>query len=514
MRISKGALTVAILSSLLSPATAQETVEDKLRPSVVQIRNDECFGSGMFVDADGLILTNAHVACSPLPFRVDAFALVDGRFRDVTFTKVKLLGFHPEYDLALLRVDPEEVGSTIRPATLTKAAPIPGERVWAIGFPSDHDRGKAKVATWGEMRSPNKDFYGMPYLSADISVYHGNSGGPLCNEKGQVLGVVTAFTAGGALSVPISAFRPERFGPLKARNPNREISSFLLEQAEDLIKENGSANPSPQLMRYYETALLWDSGNASLYARVGQLNQVAGRYAAAVAYLTRSLQMQPWPEKAETYRSLGIALLGLKKEEDAVAVLREGLKKFPLDSSELWGDLATALEKGKRPLEAAFSARMALKTYSTHSKDMNEIYRRCQGALDRVDLDRLRDMERDLDGHLGRLRAESDKARREGRSFLHADAEKVIATMTGVQQEIIGTGQERVAPRAPVAPAKIPDEELDLRFIRGRLDVAKEYLRNGRQEKAVEILEDLIRTYPANPETDAARLALKLAQRN
>jgi tetratricopeptide (TPR) repeat protein len=513
MRISAGALALAILLAP-SRARAQQPVEDQIRPSVVQIRNDECFGSGMFLDTHGLILTNAHVACSPLPFRVLAIATIDGKPKEVTFTHVSLLGFHPEYDLALLRVDPEELGAEIKPLALAKTPPIDGERVWAVGFPSDHERGKAKVATWGEMRSANKDFYGMPYLSVDISVTHGNSGGPLCNEKGEVLGVVTASDPTGALAVPISAYKPEKFGPLKARVPNREVSSKLLNLADELMKTDGKDTPSSQAMSYYETALLWDSGNASLYSKVGQMQISIGRFPAAVAYLTRSLQMEPWPEKADPYRLLGAALAGLRKQDEALAVWREGLDKYPLDNAELWGSLAVALEKAHHPIEAAFSARVALKTFSAHAGEMTELYHRCRDELDPRDLDHLRELEGDLDAHLGRLRAAAEKAHHDGRPFMNADAERVIGTMAGVQQVSALAALDPVIESRRPEPPRIPDEEVEVRFIRGRIGVAKEYLRNGKPDKAIDILEDIVRTFPSNPETEAARLALKLVKRN
>lgn len=513
MRISAGSLALAMLLLSSSGARAQQSVEDRIRPSVVQIRNDECFGSGMFLDAHGLILTNAHVACSPLPFRVLATATVDGKTREVTFTKVTLLGFHPEYDLALLRIDPEELGAEIRPLPLATALPIAGERVWAVGFPSDHDRGRALVATWGEMRSVNKDFFGMPYLAIDISITHGNSGGPLCNEKGEVLGVITAIDVSGAIAVPISAYRPEKFGPLKARVPNREASIHLLNLADDLLKKEGKGTPSLQAMVLYETALLWDSGNAALYSKIGQLQITLGRLPAAVAYFTRSLQMEPWPGQADAYRQLGAALAGLSKQDEALAVWREGLDKFPTDSAELWGILAAALEKAHHSVEAAFSARVALKTFSPHAAEMTELYRRCRNELETADLERLREMEGDLDAHLGRLRATAEKARREGRNFLNADAERVIGGMAGVQQvSPLSALKPLVESRRP-EPVCIPDEELDIRFIRGRIEVAKEYLRNGKPDRAIEILEDVVKTFPAHPETEAARLALKLLKR-
>jgi tetratricopeptide (TPR) repeat protein len=513
MRIAAGALSLAVVALLPRASQAQEPVEERLRPSVVQIHNDECYGSGMFVDAQGLILTNAHVACSPLPFRVHATVRVDGRTKQVIFSKVTLLGFHPDYDLALLQVDPEELGAAIKPVTLAPLPPTPGERVWAIGFPSDHDHGKAEVATWGEMRSLNKNFFGLPYLGVDISVMHGNSGGPLCNEKGQVVGVVTATDEGGALAVPISAYKPEKFGPLKARQPNREISTKFMELADEMTRKSGRKTAPPQAILLYETALLWDSGNAALYSKVGQMNLAGGRNPAAVAYLTRSLQMEPWPDTPEAYRHLGAALVGVRKEDEALAVWKEGLDKYPLDNSELWGAMAVGLEQDRHPIEAAFSARVALKTFSGRSGEMNDLYRRCRNQLSAADVNHLGELEAGLDAQLERMRLSSEQAKREGRSFLNEDAQRVITTVAGVQRETLPLATP-IAPPKEVEPERIPESEIDARFIRGRITVAKEFLRNGQIDRAVEILEDIVRTYPSHPETEAARLALKVVKRN
>ncbi|MBV8879132.1 MAG: trypsin-like serine protease, partial [Planctomycetaceae bacterium] len=361
-----------------------------------------------------------------------------------------------------------------------------------------------------EVRSPNKDYFGLPYLEMDISIYHGNSGGPLCNDKGEVVGVVSSMTQDGrGFAVPIAAMRPEKFGPLKDRNPNREMSSLHLEFAEQLMKASG---PTDQVMMNYESALLWDSGNSSLYSKVGEMNLLTGRHPSAVAYLIRSLQMQPWPEKAETYRSLGIALLHLKKTPEAISIWKEGLDKYPLDNAQLWGEIAGVLERDRRYSEAALSARLALKTFTGRASEMNDIYKRSLTNLSPAERGSLQSIESDLDNHLGRLRAAADQARRDGKSFMNADAEKVVATMTGVQKESV-SNLGRIEVGKPKT-LKISDEELDIRFIRGRIEVAKEHLRNGHQEQAVEILEDVIKSYPAHPETDAARLCLRIIRRN
>jgi len=58
--------------------------------------------------------------------------------------------------------------------------------------------------------------------------------------------------------------KPEKFGPLRDRHPNREVSTLVLDLAEQALKTEG---PSSQVMHLFETALLWDSGNAGLFRK-------------------------------------------------------------------------------------------------------------------------------------------------------------------------------------------------------------------------------------------------------
>jgi tetratricopeptide (TPR) repeat protein len=517
MSFVKRVLALAILPLLAPSLSAQDNPEEILRTSVVAIRNDECSGSGMFLDDTGLILTNAHVACSPLPYRVHALATVKGTVKEVVFRKVTLIGFHPEYDLALLRVDPAEQDATVKPVAVASGPPAVHERIWAMGFPGDHNGGKTKVLTWGEVRSTSRDFYGDRYYELDLSVYHGNSGGPLSNSKGQVLGVITMLIEDGALAIPISEVKRERFGPLKNRAPNRTMSSHLIAEADKLIQGPANASSTAQAVMLYEEALLWDASNASLYSKVGQINLTARRHLAAAAYLLRSVQLQPWPDKPEVYRDLGLAFAALKKGEEARATWTEGLKKFPLDNSFLWGELGAALEKERAFYEAACCDRIAIRTFSERAGDVNALYKRVEARLTSEEASKLRDLESRLDDHLGRLRADADRARRDGKLFMTPEAEKVFAGFDGVQQEKketltpevrkLGVGSE---PKKTV----YSDEELNARFVRSRVEVAKEHARSGRKEKAIEILEDLVATYPSEPETEAGRLLLRLLRKS
>ena len=507
-------LAPALLLLLSRALAAQDNPEEILKPSVVAIRNDECAGSGMFIDDSGLILTNAHVACSPLPYRVHALATVKRVVKEVVFRKVEVLGFHAEYDLALLKVDLAEQDATVKPVAIASGPPAIRERVWAMGFPGDHEKGRAKVLTWGEVRSTQREFYGDRYYEMDISVYHGNSGGPLANSKGEVLGVITILVQTGALAIPIGEAKPGNFGPLRNRVPNRAMSLDLITKADKLLKGGTDPSSGAQAVMMYEEALLWDASNASLYTRVGKINLESGRYAAAAAYFIRSVQLQPWPDKAEVYLDLGVAFSGMKKDDEARAAWSEGLQKFPLDNSTLWGAMSLALERERRYFEAASCARIALRTFNGRAGDLNALFQRVEGKLSAEEMTKLRDLESGIDGHLSRLNAEAGRARREGKAFMTPEGEKVIGSIDGVRQEARNVGTGRLEPAPPARTPVYSDAELDARFVRGRIEVAKEHVRSGHPEKAIEILDDVVRSYPTHPETEPAKLLLKLLRKS
>src|SRR5262249_28757132 len=322
-------------------------------------------------------------------------------------------------------------------------------------------------------------------------------------------GVITMMVEKGSLAVPISAAKPDQFGALKDRAPNRALSSELLSQAERMI-ELGLMEPAIVL---FESALLWDAGNADLYSKIGQIHLLKRQFPSAAAYLLRSIQMQPWPDKPDPYLSLGSAFLGMEKAEESITIWSEALQKYPLDNSFLWSRLAIVFLKGGHNLDAAVYARIALKTFSDEADQMNEVYKRARNKMSNSDLEKLRAIEGDIDGHLNGLRAAADRARKDGKAFMSGEAERVITSFAGVQQEVLNPNLGRLEIGKRPQPLKISDEELAGRFIRGRIDVAKEHLRAGRRDQAIEILQDVIKSYPKNSETESARLALRIIQK-
>jgi serine protease Do len=147
---------------------------------------DESVGSGVIVEADGLIVTNYHVVSQSDEIDV---ALADGRRFDA-----KLVGADAATDLAVLRIDAHDLPKA--EWADSDSAEV-GEMVWAIGNPFGLDRTitygiVSAVGRRGVVGNPFQEF-----LQTDASINPGNSGGPLVDVHGHVMGITTAIVGKG-----------------------------------------------------------------------------------------------------------------------------------------------------------------------------------------------------------------------------------------------------------------------------------------------------------------------------
>ena len=142
-------------------------------------------GSGFFVDRKGLIVTNHHVVDGGVEIKV---TLADGRTLPAT-----RLGSSPADDLALLRVDPAETGG-IEPLRLADSDKIrPGQMAIAIGSPFRMKNFMSVGVVSGVGQSPPILPRPIPNMIwTDAALNPGNSGGPLLNRDGEVIGVTSA----------------------------------------------------------------------------------------------------------------------------------------------------------------------------------------------------------------------------------------------------------------------------------------------------------------------------------
>lgn len=174
-------------------------VADRIAPSVVTISADidtggfgqgGSVGTGVITTADGEILTNAHVVDGATEIRVRLTGETEPR-------PATLLAIDPGNDLALLRID----GDDFIPARF--AAPDSariGDEVVAIGFALDLDG--APSVTLGIVSALDRtitidDGALDGLIQTDAAISSGNSGGPLVNALGEVVGINTAVARGG-----------------------------------------------------------------------------------------------------------------------------------------------------------------------------------------------------------------------------------------------------------------------------------------------------------------------------
>lgn len=134
-------------------------------------------GSGFIVSDDGLIMTNAHVIQDAKQVKVK---LADGHEYEA-----EVLGSDPATDIAVLKIDAEDL-PTVRIGD-TEALGV-GDYVLAIGAPYGFEQSATAGIVSAKARSlPNDAF--VPFIQTDVAVNPGNSGGPLFDASGAVVGI-------------------------------------------------------------------------------------------------------------------------------------------------------------------------------------------------------------------------------------------------------------------------------------------------------------------------------------
>ena len=217
--IASGAVKKAIDDLRAAPATSA-VVYQQILPSLVEIETtgpsssgeDSGLGAGVIINTKGSILTAFHV--------VDGATSVRVSFIDGTVSKADIASTDPDNDIAVLQ--PEQPPEVIVPAVLGGAGQV-GQEAFAVGHPLGYVGSLTSGVISGLDRSikarGGKTLKGL--IQFDAAVNPGNSGGPLLNRGGQVIGVVTALanpspdgyfigigfavpigTAGGAANVP------------------------------------------------------------------------------------------------------------------------------------------------------------------------------------------------------------------------------------------------------------------------------------------------------------------------
>jgi serine protease Do len=149
---------------------------------------DRVIGSGFFIDPRGYLLTNYHVIKSEVDPKYEGYSRLYIRLSETSGDKIpaKVVGYDTVFDLALIKVEmtPEYVFSGLSTDDV-----LPGQRIFAIGSPV----GLEKTITSGIVSAKGRRLLQMgDTMQVDVPLNPGNSGGPLLDERGEVIGIVFA----------------------------------------------------------------------------------------------------------------------------------------------------------------------------------------------------------------------------------------------------------------------------------------------------------------------------------
>ncbi len=205
------------LAARVSPAVVQILVtgygpiKEEDRSQTALIIRQHAVGSGVIVDPNGYIITNAHVVegaqrirvALPLPMGDSGAQVAIGKRR---ILEAKLLGQHKETDLALLKIEETDLPTL---SLLTQLRPQVGQLVFAIGSPEGLQNSVTMgvVSAVARQADPGK---ALAYIQTDAPINPGNSGGPLVDMNGAVLGINTFILSSGGGSEGLGFAIPAR----------------------------------------------------------------------------------------------------------------------------------------------------------------------------------------------------------------------------------------------------------------------------------------------------------------
>jgi serine protease Do len=204
------------LAARVSPAVVQILVtgfgplREEDRSQTAYIVRQHAVGSGVIVDSNGYVMTNAHVVegaqrirvALPLPMGDAGGQVPIGKRR---ILEARLIGQHKETDLALLKIEETDLPTL----PLISQRPRVGQLVFAIGSPEGLQNSVTIGVISALARQPDAS-KPLSYLQTDAPINPGNSGGPLVDMNGSVLGINTFILSQGGGSEGLGFAIPAR----------------------------------------------------------------------------------------------------------------------------------------------------------------------------------------------------------------------------------------------------------------------------------------------------------------
>jgi tetratricopeptide (TPR) repeat protein len=342
---------------LLAPAIHAQDKENlpalvkRVKPSVVAIATYDAngeplmTGSGFFLRS-GQVVTNLHVVRGAVKAEIKT---LDGKGK--VFPVNGTLAVDEEGDLALLSIDmPLERSRGIE---LASELPDEGEPIFVIGNPLKLEGSVSDGIVSAVREVPNS--YRIIQITAPIS--HGNSGSPVFNLKGQVLGVVTIkVTNGQNINLAIAAARVAELKPGKLQPLNELSGKGKGDIAESLYRSGLDSlwlGNYDNAVGYFENAANRNPRRAEAWVQVGYCKVKQGKNEEAIRAYLQALQLKP--TDADIHNKLGDAYYYAGRLREAIDSYTEAARLRP-DVAETFYNLAIAYSESGNPSMAATQA--------------------------------------------------------------------------------------------------------------------------------------------------------------
>lgn len=345
---------------VVEPQESLPNLVRRVKPSVVSVLTYDAkggpliSGSGFYI-GPGEVVTNSHVLRGA--HRVEIHTL-EGKGR--TYPVTGALAIDEEADLALLKVDLPVERS--RPLTFTNTTPEEGEPVFIIGNPLRLEGSVSDGIVSAVREVP--DLGRIVQVTAPVS--HGNSGSPLFNMRGQVIGIVTVKVTNGqninlALGVPRIAALTR--GPLVSFDQivAKKRSATQPELLADMWYRGGIDSlwlgNYDSALNYFETAANRNPRRPETWIQIGYCNVKQGRNDDAIRAYKRALQLRP--TSADAYNKLGDAYYFGGRFSEAIAAYRQAARLRPAEPEAYYNLGLAYLEIGDRESALAQSRLLA-----------------------------------------------------------------------------------------------------------------------------------------------------------
>ncbi len=364
-------LPLALLFLFLQVAYSQESLPElvrRVKPSVVAIATYDAggealmTGSGFFV-RPGQVVTNLHVIRGAARAEIKT---LDGKGK--VYRVAGVVAVDEEGDLALMSIDMPV--DHPRSTELTFDLPDEGETIFVIGNPLKLEGSVSDGIVSAVREVPN--IGRIIQITAPIS--HGNSGSPVFNLRGQVLGVVTVkVTNGQNINLAIASSRVSQMHPDNLRPLSELNIKAKPDLAESLYKsglESLWLGNYDNAVGYFENAVNKNPRRAEAWVQVGYCKVKQGKNEEAIRAYQRALNLTPGV--AEIHNKLGDAYYYAGRLREAIESYTEATELRP-DFAEAYYNLALAyFENGNLSMAKEKSETLERLDHKLYEKYLSE----------------------------------------------------------------------------------------------------------------------------------------------